>query len=61
MCASKADRPVSLVTDSEDQAISGAIDIPVGAISMFAVIETVVPDDSEIIEISPACERYAML
>ena len=61
MCASKADRPVSLVTDSEDQAISGAVDITAGAISMFAVIETVVLDDSEIIEIGPACERYAML
>jgi flavin-binding protein dodecin len=51
MCASKADRPVSLVANSEDQAISGAVDKAVSAISRFAVIETIVRENGKVLEI----------
>jgi hypothetical protein len=60
MCASKADRPVSLIANGENQAISSAVDITVSAISRFAVIEAIVRDDSEIVKINPTRERYAM-
>lgn len=60
MCASKADRPVSLIANSENQAISSAVDITVSAISRFAVIEAIVRDDSEILKINPSRKRYAM-
>jgi hypothetical protein len=60
MCAPKADRPVSLVANSEDQAISGVADITVSAISRFAVIETIVRDDTKVLKINPPRKRYAM-
>ena len=60
MCASKADRPVSLIANSENQAISSAVDMTVSAISRFAVIETIVRDDCIILKINPTRERYAM-
>ena len=60
MCASKADRPVSLIANSENQAISSVVDITVSAISRFAVIEAIVRDDSEIVKINPTRERYAV-
>jgi hypothetical protein len=61
MRASKTDRPVSLIANSENQAISSAVDITVSAISRFAVIEAIVRDDSEILKINPSLKRYAML
>jgi hypothetical protein len=61
MCASKADRSVSLVANSEDQAISRVVDITVRAISRFAVIETIVPDGGKHVKINPAREGYLML
>ena len=60
MCASKTDRPVSLIANSENQAISSAVDITVSAVSRFAVIEAIIRDDSEILKIDPTRERYAM-
>ena len=60
MGAPKADRPVSLVANSEDQAISGAVDITVSAISRFAVIETIVRDDRKVLKIDPSRKRDAM-
>jgi len=47
MCASKADRPVSLMANSENQAISSAVDITVTAISRFATVDAIVRDDGE--------------
>src|SRR6201999_1053460 len=41
MRASKADRPVSLIANSENQTISSAVDITVSAISRSAVIEAI--------------------
>jgi hypothetical protein len=61
MCASKTDRPISLIANSENQAISSAVDIIVSAISRFAVVKAIVRDDSEILKINPARERYTML
>jgi hypothetical protein len=58
MCASKADRPVSLIANSENQAISSAVDMTVSAISRFAVIEAIIRDDSEILKINPSRKRY---
>src|SRR4051794_31535467 len=60
MCAPKTDRPVSLIANSENQAISSAVDITIGAISRFPVIEAMVPDDSVILKVNPPRKRDAM-
>jgi hypothetical protein len=61
VCASKADRAILFVANSEDETVRNTINDSVCAISGLAVIETIIPDDRENIEIDPARERYAML
>jgi hypothetical protein len=56
MCASKADWPVSLIANCENQAIRSAVDITISAISGFAVIKTIVLDNGELIQIGSARE-----
>ena len=58
--AAQADRPVSLVTNRENQAMRDALDQSVCAISRFAVFETIVADNRQNVEIDPARKRYAV-
>jgi hypothetical protein len=61
VCASKADRAILFVANSEHETVRNTINDPVCAISGLAIIETIISDDRENIEIDPARERYAML
>jgi hypothetical protein len=61
MGASEAYRAISFVANGEDETVRNTIDDSVCAISGFAVVETIVPDDGENLEIDPARQRYAML
>jgi hypothetical protein len=61
MCASEADRAISFVANGEDKTVRNTTDDAVCAISRFAVVEPIVPDDGENLEIDPARERNTVL
>jgi hypothetical protein len=61
MGAPEADRAISFVAYGEDETVGNIIDNAVCAVSGFAVVEAIIPDDGENLEIDPARQRYAML